>query len=105
MVIGRGSRREHPQPTFCSTTKKKTRKKPGMRRIYFRSRPLPDRASSGDVTSDQNCTTLVRKKKRGGKAGHAQNILPVRTASGQGLFRSRDRRHFRWKGPTKVDIA
>ena len=69
MVIGRGSRREHPQPTFCSTTKKKTRKKPGMRRIYFRSRPLPDRASSGDVTSDQNCTTLVRKKKRGEKPG------------------------------------
>ena len=65
MVIGRGSRREHPQPTFCSTTKKKNAE----------------------------------------KTGYAQNILPVKAASGQGLFRWRDRRHFRWKGPTKVDIA
>jgi hypothetical protein len=32
MVIGRGRRREHPQPTFCTTTKKN----PGMRRTYFR---------------------------------------------------------------------
>jgi len=29
MVIGRGRRREHPQPTFCTTTKKKAREKPG----------------------------------------------------------------------------
>jgi hypothetical protein len=27
MVIGRGRRREHPQPTFCATTKKKGQKK------------------------------------------------------------------------------
>ena len=27
MVIGRGRRREHPQQTFCTTTKKKGRKK------------------------------------------------------------------------------
>jgi hypothetical protein len=27
MVIGRGRRREHPQPTFCTTTKKTGRKK------------------------------------------------------------------------------
>jgi hypothetical protein len=47
MVIGRGSRREHPQPTFCSTTKKKNAE----------------------------------------KNGYAQNILPVKAASGQGLFR------------------
>ena len=26
MVIGRGRRREHPQPTFYTTTKKKERK-------------------------------------------------------------------------------
>jgi hypothetical protein len=30
--------------------RKKRGKKPGMRRTYFRSRPLPDRASSSDVT-------------------------------------------------------
>jgi hypothetical protein len=29
MVIGRGRRREHPQPTFCTTTKKKARGKSG----------------------------------------------------------------------------
>jgi hypothetical protein len=37
MVIRRGRGREHPQPTFCNTTKgKKRRKKPDMRRTYFR---------------------------------------------------------------------
>jgi hypothetical protein len=67
-IIGRGRRREHPnqhglllllqlpvaytqrepqreQVTFGShvtTTKKKAREKPGMRRTYFRSGPLPD---------------------------------------------------------------
>ena len=35
-------------------------------------------------------TTKKRKKTRGKKADHAQNILPARTASGQGHFRSRD---------------
>jgi hypothetical protein len=34
------------------------------------------------------CTTT--KKKARGQAGHAQNILPDRSASGHGLFRSRD---------------
>ena len=34
------------------------------------------------------CTTT--KKKMRGKTGHAQNILPVRAISRQGLFRSRD---------------
>ena len=40
MVIGRGRRREHPQPRFCTTTNKKSRGKPGM-----------CRDSSGHVTS------------------------------------------------------
>ena len=39
-----------PQPTFCTTTKKKPQGKTGMRIAYFRSWPLPDRASSGHVT-------------------------------------------------------
>ena len=42
----------------------------------------------GQVTFGSHVTT-TKKKARGG-TGHAQNILPVRTASGQGLFRSRD---------------
>ena len=49
IVIGRGRLREHLQPTFCTTTKKKAQE----------------------------------------KTEHTQNILPVITASGQGLF-SRD---------------
>ena len=43
----------------------------------------------GQVTFGSYVTT-TKKKARGKKTGHAQNILPVRTASGQGLFRSRD---------------
>jgi hypothetical protein len=55
------------------------------------------------------CTTT--KKKARGKAGHAQNILPDRAASGHDLFRSRDFRksrdwrHFRSKGTTRANIA
>ena len=55
MVIGHGRLREHPQPTFCTTTTKNARGEMGMRRTYFR--------------------------------------------------KSRDCRHFRWKGPTRANIA
>ena len=68
---------------------RKTRgKKRGMRRTYFRSGPLLDRATSwrGQVTFGSHVTTT--KKKAREKAGHAQNLLPVRTTSGQGLFQS-----------------
>jgi hypothetical protein len=68
--------RTHPQPTFCTTTKKKTRGKPGMRGTYFRSGPLQDRASSGghvtDVTSDQKPTRADIAEL---PVVHAQNIL------------------------------
>jgi len=40
-------------------------------------------------------TRTTTKKKARGKAGHAQNILPDRAASGHGLFRSRDFRKSR----------
>ena len=40
-----------------------------------------------------------RENKMQEKTGHAQNILPVMTTSEQGLFRSRDWRHFRSKRP------
>jgi hypothetical protein len=54
----------------------------------------------GQVTFGSHVTTT--KKKARGKVGHAHNLLPIRTASGQGLFRSRD---FRQKGHTRTDIA
>jgi hypothetical protein len=49
---------------------------------------------TGHVTSGSHvgtfCTTaIVRRKKRGGKSGHAQNIFPWRHF-GQGSFRSRN---------------
>jgi hypothetical protein len=52
MVIGRGRRREHPQPTFCST-KKKVREK--------------SKGKSADVvenTTNQHCCTTTKKKVR-----------------------------------------
>jgi hypothetical protein len=53
------------------------------------------------VTSGSHVTTTKKKVRE--KTGHAQNLLPVRVACGQGLFRWRD--HFRSKGPTRADIA
>jgi hypothetical protein len=52
MAIGRGRRREHPQPTFCST-KKKVREK--------------SKGKSADVvenTTNQHCCTTTKKKVR-----------------------------------------
>jgi hypothetical protein len=40
----------HPRLIFSMVTGTKRGKKPGMRRTYFRSWSLPDRASSGHVT-------------------------------------------------------
>ena len=40
------------------------------------------------MTFGSHVTTT--KKKAREKSGHAQNLLPVRDTSGQGLFRSRD---------------
>jgi hypothetical protein len=80
MVIGRGRRREHPMDT-------------------------PEGVTWPLVTSGSHVTTvLLLLKKSAGKTGHAQNLLPVRTTSGQGLFQSRDC-HFRSKGPTRADMA
>ena len=44
------------------------------------------------------------KKKAREKDVHAQNLLPVRATSGQGLFRLRDC-HFRSNYPIRADIA
>jgi hypothetical protein len=48
MVIGRRRLREHPQSTFCTTTKKRAREKTGHAQNI-----LSVRAASGDVTSGQ----------------------------------------------------
>jgi len=48
---------------------------------------------------------LLLRKKRGGKSGHAQNLLPIRTASGHGLFRPRDFVTYGQKTPTSADMA
>jgi hypothetical protein len=50
-------------------------------------------------------TTTTTKKKARGKSGHAQNLLPVRDTSGQGLFRSRDFVTSGQKAPTRADIV
>ena len=58
MVIGRGRRREHPQPTFCATTKKKAREKAGHAQNI-----LPDRAYSGLVISGSHVTDVTSGQK------------------------------------------
>ena len=64
--------------------------------------PREPRRGSSDLRSHPVAMLLLLRKKRGEKSGHAQNLLPIRTASGQVLFLSRD---FRSKGPTRADIA
>ena len=85
---------------FVLLLSKRRGKKPGMRRTYFRSGPngrilhnfrLRIRTPKGtpkgsdDLWSHPVAMLLLYyyfKKKRGGKIGHAQNILSVRTSSG-----------------------
>ena len=55
------------------------------------------------MTFGSHVTTT--KKKAREKAGHAQNLLPIRTASGHGLFRSRDFVTSGQKTPTRADMA
>ena len=50
-----------PLVTSGSTTKKKARQKPGMRRTYSRLGPLPDRASSSHVTVTSGQKPLLRR--------------------------------------------
>ena len=77
---------------YCTTTKKKEQgKKPGMHRTYFRSGPLPDRASSGHVTSGEKAPL--------GQILCNFRLHMRRTYFRTGLrsrdFRSRDWHHFR----------
>jgi hypothetical protein len=57
MAIGRGRRREHPQPTLCTTTtKKKVREK------------SPGKQSTGKKVREKRTGEKVRGKKYGGKS-------------------------------------
>jgi hypothetical protein len=97
MIIGCGRHREHPQPTLFTTTT-------GVHNFRLRTpEGTPKGVKWPSVTSGSHGTTT--KKKAREKAVHAQNLLPVRATSGQGLFRSRDWRHFRSKGPTRANMA
>ena len=99
MVIGRGRRREHPNQ-HCLLL---------LRVLHnFRLRihtPKGTPKGSSDFRSLPVAMLLLLRKKTGGKAGHAQNLLPVRATSGHGLFQSRNWRHFRSKGSTRADMA
>ena len=73
---GSSDLRSHPVAMLL-LLKKKRGKKPGMRRTYFRSGPLPDRASFGhvtDVTSGQKGPTRADMAQL--PVAHAQKILP-----------------------------
>ena len=56
------------------------------------------------MTFGSHVATTTKKKARE-KSGHAQNLLPIRDTSGQGLFRSRDFVTSGQKAPTRADIA
>ena len=89
MVIGRGRRREDPNQHFILLLRKNAGKN-GHPQNILRTGSL--RWSQSHVTSDQNCTTiLVKKKTRGKSRACAEHT------SGQG--------HFRSKGSTRADMA
>jgi hypothetical protein len=77
-----GRRREHPM----DASKGDLRSLRVLRNFRLRI-PKETPKGSSDLWSHP---VLLLKKKRGGKAGHAHNLLPVRDTSRQGLFRSRD---------------
>jgi hypothetical protein len=78
-----------PLVTSGSTTKKKARQKPGMRRTYSRLGPLPDRASSSHMTVTSGQKPLI------GRYGTTSGCACAEYTSGHGHFRSHDWRHFR----------
>jgi hypothetical protein len=73
---GSSDLRSHPVAMLLLLRKKRG-KKTGMRTTYFRSGPLPDRASSShvtNVTSGQKGPTRADMEQL--PVAHAQNILP-----------------------------
>jgi hypothetical protein len=70
-----------------------------MRRTYFRTVPLADRAASGHgLSRSKDTTSAILRNFRLclGLTYFRTQPLPVT---------SLDRRHLRWKGPTRADIA
>jgi hypothetical protein len=66
MVIGRGRRGEHPQPTFCTTTtKKKVREKSTEKQVREKSTEKQVREKS---TGKQSTGKKYGGKKYGGKS-------------------------------------
>ena len=63
----------------------------------------PREPRRGQVTFGSHVTTT--KKKAREKAGHGQNLFPNRTASGHGLFGSRDFVTSGQKTTTRADMA
>ena len=74
MVIGRGRRREHPKPTFCTTTKKKALGKAGHAQNILLCRTYSGHVTSGSHVTDDisgqkaplgwilcNCRLLMRR--------------------------------------------
>ena len=87
--IRRGRRREHPKDT--SKGSRDIRSLQVLRNFRLRMRNPREprrRVKWPSITSGSHVTTT--KKKAREKSGHAQNLLPIGTASRQGLFRSRD---------------
>ena len=95
-MYNRKLRNIRPSWAFWSeVTKSHDRKRPcpevAMTGSGFYACPHPRKPRRDQMTFGSHVTTvLLLRKKRGEKSGHAQNLLLVRTTSGQGLFRSRD---------------
>ena len=90
MAIGRGRRREHPNVT-SEEGSRNLRSLLVLHNFRLRMHTLKGTPQgSSDLSSNPVAMLLLLRKKRGGKAGHVQNLIPVRATSGQGLFRSRD---------------
>jgi hypothetical protein len=86
--IGRGRLRERPQPTLFTTTTGVVQ----LSVAHAHTQGNPEWIKWPLVTSGSHVTTTKKKAR-----GKAQNLLPIRTASGQGLFRSKE--------PTRADIV
>jgi hypothetical protein len=77
MAIGRGRRREHPQPTFCSTKKKVREKSKGKsadvventtnQHFCTTTKKKVREKNTGEKSTGKKYGKTVREKKYGGK--------------------------------------
>jgi hypothetical protein len=100
-VIGRGRRREHPMDTSERITWPSVITNVAQLPVpYTQENPEGIKWPGSHLVA----LLLLLRKKRGEKAGHAQNLLPVRAACGRPLLVTW-RCHFRSKGQTMAYIA